>query len=94
MDSTILNKFFKTIRGRHKLRHLNIGYNTGAPFGQRMIQNKEAWTELIPEEKFAAKKVDEFIESLADFMHYSETLIHIDISGLSLSYHGVHYVIR
>lgn len=49
---------------------------------------------MISEEKFNAVKVDDFIQSLADFMHHSETLIHIDISGLSLSYHGVHYVIR
>jgi Leucine-rich repeat (LRR) protein len=33
LDSTVLNKFFKTIRGRHRLRHINIGYNTGGAVG-------------------------------------------------------------
>jgi hypothetical protein len=27
-------------------------------------------------------------------MHFSESLIHIDISGLCFNYHAVHYIIR
>ena len=67
----MLSSFLCKIHRMTSLRLLNIGYNS--PGSKKQIVNED--------------QNEKSLElSIADFLHYSETLLHFDMSGLGLPF--------
>jgi len=99
LDAKALNSFLKQIDRRHSLRYLNIGYNSASQRGEIKLTKpkKTLDTKFVKpkaEEPIVEVKVLEFSSTLAEFLHYSDSLLMIDLSGLGFDFLSAKYVIE
>lgn len=90
LDAKCLNAFLQQINRNNSLRYLNLSFNSASQKGEVLV--KPPKNEF--EDPIEVVKVHEFFTTLIDFIHYSDSLLVIDLSCMSFDFISAKHIVE